>query len=134
MRHLSRDEVIGALRARLLELTDDEHSICEAAARLGVFCHGFAQWTFSELKERHPTIVRSRPRVTPAELRDLANRWQLARQTAFGTGLACDTQMHEGALRICQGWDGWSDEDLARFHRELCGEEVHVVPGAGKAP
>ncbi len=127
MKTMSRDELIDALRARLLELTDDEHSICDVATRTGIFCHGFAQWTFGELKQRHPTIVRSRPRLTPAELRDLANRWQLARQTAFGTALACDTQMHEGALGICKGWDQWSAEDLARFHRELTGEEVELA-------
>jgi len=134
MKVLSRSDLIEALRARLVAFTDDEHSICEASARLGIFCHGFAQWTFSELKQRYPTIVRSRPRLTPAELRDLANRWQIARQTAFGTPIACDTQMHEGALQTCKGWDQWSSEDLARFYWELTGESVELRPAPADQP
>lgn len=130
MKPVTRAELIQALRARLLPLVDEDVSICEAAARQGIFCHGFAQWTFTELRKRHPTIVRSRRRITPAELRDLANRWQLARQTALGGQLACDVQTHEGALRTCKGWDEFSDEELARFLHELGGEEVDVVSDA----
>jgi hypothetical protein len=126
MKTMSRTEVVEALRGQLLAVSDDEHSICELAARRGIFCHGFAQWSFTELKARHPTIVRSRPRVTPKELRDLADRFQVARATARGTALACDTQMQEGALQICKGWDQWTSADLARFYWELAGEEIEV--------
>ena len=133
MKTMTRTEVVEGLRRKLLAVADDEHSICDVAASRGIFCHGFAQWTFTQLKERHPTIVRSRPRVTPAELRDLANRFQLARQTARGTALACDTQMQEGALQICKGWDQWTSADLARFYGELGGEEIEVrEEGAAK--
>ena len=129
MRRLTRTQAIDALRQALLALSDDEHSVCELAGRLGIFCDGFAQWTFGELKRRHPQIVRSRRRVTPAELRELADRWQLARQTALGTTIACDTQMLEDpSKRTCQGWNEFDERDLARFHAELCGEEVEVVP------
>jgi hypothetical protein len=128
MKVMTRDAAISALRAELLRIVDDEHSICEVAGRRGIYCHGFAQWTFSELRKRYPTIVRSRPRITPAELRDLANRWQIARQTARGTLLACDTQVEEGALRTCKGWEEWTSSDLERFHRELTGEEIEIVP------
>lgn len=126
MKTMTRTEVVEALRRKLLAVVDDEHSICDVAASRGIFCHGFAQWTFTQLRERHPTIVRSRPLLTPAELRDLANRFQLARQTARGTALACDTQMQEGALRICKGWDEWTSADLERFYQELGGEEIEV--------
>lgn len=130
MKQLTRDQAIGALRTELLKLVDDQHSICEVAARKGIFCHGFAQWTFTELRNLYPTIVRSRPRITPAVLRDLANRWQLARQTARGTSLACDTQMQEGALQTCKGWNDFSSKDLERFHAELTGEPIEIVPEA----
>jgi hypothetical protein len=123
----TRQRTIDALRAKLLEVCDDEHSMCEVATERGIYCHGFAQWTFTELKKRYLTIVRSRPGITPRKLRDLANRWQLARQTARATALACDTQQREGALASCKGWDEWSDEDLARFYGELTGEQVRVV-------
>ncbi len=136
MKAMTRDEAIQALRTRLMRFVDENVSICEAAAREGIFCHGFAQWTFTELRKRHPMIVRSRKRITPTELRELANRWQLARQTALGTELACDSQMREGALRTCKGWDEFGDEELARFLHELGGEEVEVrpAPAAGRKP
>jgi len=130
MKQLTRDQAIDALRTALLELIDDQHSCCEVAARKGIFCHGFAQWTFTELRNRYPTIVRSRPRITPAELRDLANRWQLARQTALGTSLSCDTQLQEGALQTCTGWNEFGSADLERFHVELTGEPIEIVPAA----
>lgn len=119
MQAMTRDEVIQALRARLLSFVDEEHSICEAAARQGFFCHGFAQWSFGELRKRYPTIVRSRRRITPAELRELANRWQLARQQATDTPLACDTQLGEGRLATCHGWDEFTTDELEHFLEEL---------------
>lgn len=127
---LTRSELVDKLREKLTATCDEEHSICEVAAERGIFCHGFAQWTFTELKRRYPTIVRSRPAITPAEMLDLANRWQVARQTARELPIACDVQLHEGALRTCKGWDEWSSEDLARFYHELTGEEVKIVPAA----
>jgi hypothetical protein len=128
MRTLTRNQAIAELRARLLQLVDDEHSVCDVAARLHIFCGGFAQWTFGELKQRYPQIVRSRPRITPAELRELANRWQLARQFARGTELSCDTQLDEKTWRTCHGWNEFSDEKLAGFHAALCNEDVEIVP------
>jgi len=127
---VTRGQAIESLRARLTAFVDDEHSLCEVAARLGVFCGGFAQFTFLDLKRRYPMIVHSRPRITPAELKELANRWQIARQQSLHTDLACDTQVREHHLRTCKGWDEWSEADLARFVLDLCGEEVEVVPDA----
>ena len=128
MRRITRRQAIDDIRAELLKLVDDQHSMCEVAARHHVFCGGFAQWTFTELKKLHPQIVRSRPRVTPAELKDLANRWQLARQFVTGDTLACDTQMHETKNPICQGWNDFDDERIAAFHAAICPEEVEIEP------
>jgi L-iditol 2-dehydrogenase len=44
MRTLTRNQIIDALRAKFLTLVDDEHSICDVAARLHIFCGGFAQY------------------------------------------------------------------------------------------
>jgi hypothetical protein len=132
MRTLDRTAAIHEIRKELLKLVDDEHSI--VAARHHVFCGGFAQWTFGELKRLYPQIVRSRPRLTPAELRGLANRWQLARQFARGTELACDTQVDETTHRTCQGWDTFTLEELAGFHASLCHEPVIVVADGEPAP
>jgi len=128
MNKLTREEAINKLRAKLMDYVDDEHSICDVAARFHIFCGGFAQWTFGELKKRHPQIVKSRPHITPAELKDLANRWQLARQFVSGKDFACDVQMEEGEKRMCQGWNEFTDADLAGFVSEICGETVQVGP------
>ena len=127
MKTLTRTQAIDALREELLRLTDDEHSICEVAARKKIFCGGFARWSSKELKERYGWIVSRRPRITRRELEDLANRWQLARQDALGTCIACDTQLEEKQHRTCLGWDTFSDEDLAAFVTRFCGEEVRIV-------
>jgi hypothetical protein len=124
MRRIHRQQCIDELRARMLQMTDNEHSMCSVAAKEGIYCKGFSQWTFEELKRRYAWIVASRPHVTRAELEKLANAWQLARQAVFGTRLSCDTQTLEHDT--CRGFDGWTDADLARYHRELCGEAVEV--------
>ena len=129
VRHCTREEAIGDLRKALEGLQDDQHSICQVAARRNLFCHGFAQWTFGELRKRYPQITRSRPRLTRAEMEELANRWQLARQFATGERTACDVQMHEHQFQQCRGWDEWSDADIEVFHEELCGEPVVIAAG-----
>ena len=136
MKKLTRDQAIGAIRAKLLTLVDDEHSMCQVAARLGIYCGGFAQWKTGELRKRHGWIVRNRPAVKRPELEDLANRWQLARQYVLGTRIACDTQADEHERHhICRGWNEFSDAQLAGFHRDLLGEEIAIVaPAVGASP
>jgi hypothetical protein len=126
VKRLTRPQAIDALREALVALTDDDTCMCLAAARLGVYCKGFAQWKSYELKERYAWIARNRPGVTRKQLEDLANRWQLARQQVRGTALSCDTQSLEH--HTCKGWDGFTDADLAAFHDDLCGEPVEIVP------
>jgi hypothetical protein len=127
-KRIPRDEMISLLRKRCTSLVDDEHSLCSVASRLHIACGGFSQWKFHELKERYDWIVKRRPGITRAELEDLANRWQLARQTVRETPLPCDTQLLEGQHKTCEGWDHFSDRDLERFWTELTGETVEVAP------
>lgn len=133
---ITRSEAIALLRRKCVALVDEEHSLCQVASRLHILCGGFSQWTWPELKERYAWIVRNRPGIARKELETLANRWQLARQFALDQPLSCDVQQHEREHRICLGWDGHSDADLARFCGELFGEEYSVVPDpvpAGRA-
>ena len=125
MKKLDRKQCIADVRARLLALVDDEHSICEVAARRGIFCRGFAQWSLEELKRRYDWIAAMRPNLERAEIERLANAWQLARQQVFGTCLACDTQTEEHDT--CRGFDDFSDAQLEAFHAALCGEPVEIV-------
>jgi len=127
-RSITRTEAIELLRKKCVALVDDEHSLCEVAARLHILCGGFSQWRFGELKERYDWIAKRRPRITRRELEGLANRWQLARQFVLDERLSCDSQMQEKAHPVCRGWAEHSDEDLARFCKELTGEEIVVRP------
>lgn len=126
MKTITRSEAIELLRRKCMGLVDTEHSLCDIASRLEILCGGFSQWTFSELKQRYDWIARSRPGITRKELEDLANRWQLARQFVLDQPLSCDVQQHETHHRICEGWEGHEDSDLAAYCRELTGED-HVV-------
>lgn len=128
MKTITRNEAIDLLRRKCSALVDDEHSLCQVAARAKILCGGFSQWTFGELKQRYDWIVRNRPGITRAELEDLANRWQLARQFCSDTTLACDQQMGERVHRTCLGWDAFSDEELGQACKELTGEELSVTP------
>ena len=128
MKTISREQTIEAIRAKLMTLTDDTHSICEVATRKNLFCRGFSQWTTGELRKRYGWIVANRPAVRRNELEDLANRWQIARQMTLGQQLACDVQTGGCETHpTCMGWDAFSDDQLAEFHRELLGEEIEVA-------
>jgi len=127
MKTIQRSEAIENLHARFLEMVDDDHCLCQIAAREGFFCGGFAQWSFPELKQRYAWMVKNRPRITREELEDLANRWQLARQFVLGASLSCDVQCSEMHHQTCSGWDTFSNEDLTRYYGEVLNEEVEVV-------
>lgn len=133
-KQLTRDQAIGAIRAKLMTLVDDEHSICEVATRLGIFCGGFSGLKTGELRERYDWIVRNAPWIRRKELEDVANRWQLVRQSVLGMPLACDTQSREReAHRTCAGWPGFSNERLEGFHRDLLNEEIEIVDAPREA-
>ena len=125
MQSLTRTQAVDELRGHLARLADDEHSVCEVATRLDIFCHGFSQWTDTELRDRYDWIVKRRPDITRAELTRIANLWQLARQEVHGEPTACDVQCSE--RDTCRGWDEWSNTDIAKFLREMTGQPVEVV-------
>lgn len=125
IQRLTRQQAIDALRAKLRELTDDEHCVCRVAREKHVYCGGFSQWTYEELRERYAFIVKTRPHASRPELEDLANRWQLAQQFVKGTELSCDTQTE--VHHTCEGFDGFSNERLEGFHRDLLGAPVEIV-------
>lgn len=115
---LSRPELIAALRDELSRRAGDM-SICKLAAQTGIFCKGFRHYSDDELKARYGWIAKKNPQVSRAELEDVADRWQLARQEVLGEKTSCDVQQIEHDA--CGGWDDFTDEDLATFLRELTG-------------
>jgi hypothetical protein len=128
MKQLTRDQAIAGLRTKLLTLVDDQHSMCEVAARLHLFCAGFSQWKTHELKQRFDWIAKNRPGATRKEIEDLANRWQLARQFVLDVPIACDIPNRScEAHSVCSGWAGFDDARLAQYYGELCGEPIEIA-------
>ena len=122
---LNREEAIRAIRAAILGMVDEEHSMCQIAAERGIFCHGFRQDTHEQLKERYDWLAKRRPDASREELEDMANRWQLARQVVLKVPLSCDAQTSD--RDSCGGWDDFDNKTLERFYLEILGKEVTVT-------
>ncbi|MGZ4808361.1 MAG: hypothetical protein ACXVIJ_13400 [Thermoanaerobaculia bacterium] len=122
---LSRSEVIDLLRQELVRRADGEKSACRVAAEEGIFCHGFARYTDLELRRRYDWIARRHPKMTRAELEEVADRWQMARQDVEEAPIACDVQqkVHD----TCRGWDDFTNEELSRYYYEMTGTEIDVT-------
>ena len=128
MKQISRIQAIEDIRSALWTLVDDDTSLCKAVADRGVFCRGFSQWSFDELKQCFSGHVRNPPDIDREELERFANLWQRARQHRPSGRLPCDVPLSMLRITPCAGWDEFYENDLASFHQELCGEEVQVVP------
>lgn len=124
MRNVTRTQAIEELRGALLALVDDDHSFCEVAAREGIMCRGFRQFTDEELRARYDWLVSKRGAVSRAELEKLANQWQLARQFVQNAAFSCDVQARE--RDTCRGWDDITDKMLTDALRRLRGEEIQI--------
>jgi len=121
---MSRDGAIDILRAELMKLAGDEASICKVAAEKNIFCRGLHRFSDIELRRRFDWINAKNPRMPRAEMEEIVDRWQLARQDVDNLPTACDVQQleHDG----CRGWDDFSNEELSRFCLELMGRKVVV--------
>jgi len=129
---LKRSFVIDKLREFLVNFTDDDHSMCEEAARRGILCKGFRKFTTPELKQKFDYMVKHRPAITRPQLEELINQYELARQEVHHVPLACDAATIDQDL--CMGWNEFSNEDLARFYQNWYGEEITVLPSEGTLP
>jgi hypothetical protein len=127
MRTITRSQAIAALRRQLLKLVDERESLCQVAARRGIFCTGLGRWSTEDLARRVPERFARGPEPTRAEVERLANRWLLESQDVRSGRLPCDAECGSRSP-LCAGWDEFYESELSFFHRELCGEEVRVVP------
>jgi hypothetical protein len=122
---IERSEAVNLLRTELLKHTDSETSLCKFAAERGVFCKGFARYGDGELRRKYNWITKRRPDMSRAELEEIANRWQLARQEVDDLPIACDVQRREHDM--CNGWDDFSNEALSQFYTELTGKKIVIA-------
>jgi hypothetical protein len=121
---MTRAEAIRRLREALVAMTDDEHSMCEVAARRGTYCRGFRRLTDEEFRERYGWIVRRNPKAKREELEQIANQWQLARQIVDRVPLSCDAQLKEHDT--CDGWNEFTNEEIETFCREILHKNAKV--------
>jgi hypothetical protein len=120
-----RTEAISRLRAELLAMTDEEHSLCQVAARLGIFCRGFRRWNDWEFDRRWRKYIGRSTHLSRGQMEEYANVWELAEQIRRRVALACDAQT--AACGPCRGWNEFSNADLSRFCNDVLGENVEVV-------
>lgn len=123
---IKRSEALAAIRRKLLQFVDEDHSMCQVASERGLMCHGFSRLTEEQLRKRYSWLLRIKPSMRRAELENLANKWELARQVVQGVPISCDAQAFE--KDTCKGWDGFDNETIARFYKELIGKEIAVGP------
>ncbi|HZI67677.1 MAG TPA: hypothetical protein VFF17_14045 [Thermoanaerobaculia bacterium] len=122
--HLSRPEAIERIRAKLKELTDDEHCGCSVAGDRGIFCGGFRSLSDKEFRGRFSWIARQRPRASRQELEGLVSLYHLGRQEAGRADLCCDVETREHCG--CDGWNRFDNAKLEKFVKELTGVSVRV--------
>src|SRR5712692_2134902 len=110
VKHVSRPEAIERLRQTLKSLADEEHCVCAAVGRLGIFCRGFRRLSPEELRTRFHWIARKRPGASREALEELASLYHLGRQEVTGAAICCDveTREHSG----CDGWNGFDNRRL----------------------
>lgn len=121
---LSRPQAVELLRRKLKSLTDEEHCMCGAAAKIGVFCRGFARLSDQEFRSRFDWIARKRPRASRSELEKIVNLYHLGRQEVTGAVLCCDLETREHAS--CDGWSTFDNPTLEAFCQELLGRAIRI--------
>jgi hypothetical protein len=125
---INRAEAVATIRKRLLDMVDEDHSMCQVASERGVYCCGFGRLTDEQLRQRYSWLLKNNPRMSREALEQMANRWELARQTVNRVPIACDSQTLE--KDTCAGWENFDDATIARFYQELVGEQIRVADPA----
>jgi hypothetical protein len=121
---LSRPEALDRLRHKLQQLTDEGHCVCAVAARLGLPCGGFSQYTHQELRSRFWWIAEKRPGASRAELEGAVNAYLLGRQEVSGAAVACDVETREHDA--CSGWNGFDNAALEDLYWRVFGIRARI--------
>lgn len=107
----TRDAALKRIREFLATNQRDDETTCQTAARLGIFCHGYDQWSMEQLRQLYPWLAQKMPTDTPrGEFLKLIIAWDGARQLAQKTSTTCDVKVldHEG----CLGFDRFTNQQL----------------------
>ena len=122
----TRDDALKKIREHLAANTRDDETTCQAAARLGIFCHGYDQWTEEQLRELYPWLAKKMPRDTlREEFLKLIMAWDGARMLARKSPTTCDVKVldHEG----CLGFDRYSNQQLKQLFPQVFGADDEIT-------
>jgi hypothetical protein len=125
MKSLKRQDAIRELRDHLLSLVDDDHTICEVVATMGILCKGLSRLSDEELRQRFDWIARTRPGASRRKLEEAALRYKLARQEVLCVESTCDASVID--RDTCLGWDEFTDADLVRFFHDWFSQDVQIA-------
>jgi len=120
---ITREQVIVRLSRRLALLAGPDKSVCRFAAEENVLCRGFSRYTDEQLRQRYGFLGDAETPREELELR--ADEWQIARRELEKAPTACDVQQH--FVETCRGWNEFTNQELARFCRDICGDRVVVI-------
>ncbi len=122
----SREEALKRIRDFLVENRRDDETTCQTAARLGIFCHGYDQWSVPELRELYPWLAKKMPTDTPREeFLKLITAWDGARMLVHRVSTTCDAKAmdHDG----CLGFDRFSNTQLKRMFPQVFKAEDDIA-------
>jgi hypothetical protein len=113
----SREDALKKIRGYLVDNTREDETTCQAAARLGVFCHGYDQWTLEELRQLYPWLAKKAPSATRGQFLQLVMAWDGARKLVRKAPTTCDAKVfdHEG----CLGFDRYTNQQLQQMFPQL---------------
>jgi hypothetical protein len=122
----TREDALKRIRDFLLSRQREDETTCQTAARLGLFCRGYDQWSTEQLRKLYPWLAKRLPPTTPREeLLKLIVAWDGARLLVHKTPITCDakTLNHEG----CLGFERFSNEQLKRMFPQLFGPDDEIT-------
>jgi hypothetical protein len=114
----TREEALKKVREFLAAQTRDDETTCQAAARLGIFCHGYDRWTIEQLRNLYPWLAKKMPADTPREeFLKLIVAWDNARQLVHKVSTTCD--VHVMDQDGCLGFSRFNDQQLKRMFPQV---------------
>src|SRR5438552_10705455 len=114
----TREGALQRIRQFLLSNMAEDETTCQTAARLGIFCHGYDQWTTQQLRDLYPWVADKLPQdATREELLKLVVAWDRARMRTHKTPVTCDAKSLRG--ETCLGFAGYNNEELKQMFPQL---------------
>lgn len=112
-----RPKLFARLQAHVESLGLPAERICPFSLRKAFLYRGFAQWLW-DARERRQRKDGAQLPLSAVEVRALLESWDEV-QRAGPAGNHCRGILVDEYRLPCDGWDEWSDADLARMCRDF---------------